>query len=71
MSYRVKSRTEQVVQARTDREVPDTLRDLYGRGLSQSEIAAALGVSRSTVIRWMRDFGIQTRDRRALAGTPE
>lgn len=72
MAYRIKSRREQMVSARNDgREVPDLLRDLYVlQGLSQEDVAERLGVHRATVVRWMTEFGIPTRDRRALAGTP-
>jgi hypothetical protein len=71
MEYRIKSRGEQVVSARNGgREVPDLLRELYVvQGLSQEEVAEKLGVHRSTVVGWMAEFGIPTRDRRALAGT--
>lgn len=63
----VKSREEQVVEARFDATVEDLLRILYVEdGLSQQEVADKLGVHRSTVIRWMRQHGIATRDRRAL-----
>lgn len=68
MDTRIKSRAEQVVQARHGREVPELIRELYvDQGLSQEEVAEQLGVHRSTLVHWMRDFGIQTRDRRALA----
>lgn len=69
MDYRIKSRREQVVSARNGgREVPDLLRELYvDEGLSQDEVALRLGVHRQTVVRWMEQFGIPTRDRRALA----
>ena len=69
MDYRVKSRQEQLVSARNGgREVSDLLRDLYEvQGLSQEEVALRLGVHRVTVVRWMAEFGIQTRDRRAIA----
>lgn len=70
MDYRIKSRREQMVSARNGgRDVPELLRDLYEtQGLSQEEVAARLGVHRATVVRWMAEFGIQTRDRRALTG---
>jgi DNA-binding XRE family transcriptional regulator len=68
MEDRVKSRAEQVVAIRTGRDVPEFLRELYvDQGLSQQEVAERLGVHRLTVVGWMRDFGIPTRDRRALA----
>jgi len=70
MEHRIKSRREQVVSARNGgREVPDLLRDLYeAQGLSQETVAERLGVHRATVVRWMAEFGIQTRDRRAVPG---
>jgi transposase len=69
MDYRIKSRREQVVSARNGgREVPDLIRELYvDEGLSQEDVAGRLGVHRATVVRWMAEFGIQTRDRRAIA----
>lgn len=57
-----------MVRARIGEEVPDAVRRLYSdEGLSQEEIADRLGVHRITVVNWMRDWGIPTRDRRALA----
>jgi DNA-binding XRE family transcriptional regulator len=71
MDYRIKSRREQMVSARNGgRDVPELIRELYERdGLSQEEVAERIGVHRATVVRWMEEFGIPTRDRRALAGT--
>jgi transposase len=71
MEDRIKSRAEQLVQARHGREVPELVRELYeDQGLSQDEVAKRLGVSRSAIVNWMRDWGIPTRDRRALASAP-
>jgi hypothetical protein len=67
MDDRIKSRTEQVVQARIGENVPDAIRRLYSEGLSQEDIAERLGVHRTSVVNWMREWGIPTRDRRALA----
>lgn len=69
MADRIKSRAEQVVSARNGgADVPDLIRDLYERqGLSQDDVARVLGVHRSTLVRWMRDWRIPTRDRRAVA----
>jgi len=65
----IKSREEQIVEARFDVSVPDLLRILYVEdGLSQQAIADKLGAHRSTVIRWMKQHGIATRDRRAING---
>jgi DNA-binding XRE family transcriptional regulator len=64
----VKSRQEQIVEARFDATIPELLRVLYTvDGLSQQAVADKLGVHRSTVVRWMRDHGVATRDRRAVA----
>lgn len=46
----------------------DVLTRLYvDEGLSQQQVAERLGISRDTVVRWMAEEGIPTRDRRALA----
>lgn len=45
------------------------LRDLYGQGLTQSEVAATLGVPRSTLARWEDRIGL--RMVRFLASTQE
>lgn len=56
-----KSRAEQRVEARFDATVPDLLRDLYvERGMSQEQVAQRLGVSRGTVVEWMRKHEIPT-----------
>lgn len=70
MEARIKGYREQAVSLRNGgREVPDLLRELYTeQGLSQEGVAVRLGVSRATVMRWMVEYGIPTRDRRALAG---
>lgn len=70
MDGRIKSRAEQVVQARHGREVPELVRELYGQGLSQDDVAEQIGVHRSTLVRWMRDWKIPTRDRRAVQSVP-
>jgi transcriptional regulator with XRE-family HTH domain len=63
-----KGRGEQIVEARFDVPVPELIRLFYVQdGLSQDQLAEKLGVSRGTVIDWMRKYGIPTRDRRALA----
>lgn len=67
MNDRIKSQTEQVVRSRIGEEVPDAIRRLYvDDGLSQEEIAERLGVHRTTVVNWMKDWRIPTRDRRAV-----
>lgn len=72
MPHRIKSRAEQEVQARNaNADVPTLVRELYEvRRLSQDEVARELGVHRSTLVRWMRDWRIPTRDRRAVASLP-
>ena len=51
----IKTREEQIVEARFDAPVPDLLRILYLEDrLTQVEVAAKLGVSRATVIRWLK-----------------
>jgi transposase len=60
-AFRPKSRTEQIVEARLGRPVADALREMYHeRGLSQQDIATELDVARSTVIDWMRRYGIES-----------
>jgi len=57
----LRSRQEQIVEARLGREIPDLLDDLYHRrGLTQEAIASQLGVSRMTVQRWMTKYAIPT-----------
>lgn len=68
LGHRIKSRTEQLVEQRHGAPVEALIRRLYvGEGLSQEQVADALGVGRKAVIRWMADFGIPTRDRRRVA----
>lgn len=68
MQDRIKSRTEQVVEQRTGRELPDLLRELYiEQRVTQEEIAEALGVHRVTVTKWLGQFGISREDRPAVA----
>lgn len=55
---------EMLVTARTGRDVPDLLRELYiERRHSQDEIALALGVTRGLVNKWLRTYGIRRADR--------
>lgn len=62
IEFRAKSQTEQIVEAREGRTIPEILRDLYHgeRRLNQDQIAEELKVSRSTVIGWMRKYDIPT-----------
>lgn len=52
----------QVAEHRIGEPVEPALRRLYVvEGKTQAEVAEALGVTRRTVIRWMQDFGIESR----------
>lgn len=63
----IKSYVEQVVRRRTGREVDEHLRELYiDRRFTDIEIAELLGVSRQTVTKWRRKYGIGRSDRRAM-----
>lgn len=61
-----KGYTEQRVEAEFGTDIAAVLRSLYGQGKSQQAIADQLGVQRTTVVRWMKRYGIATRDRRAV-----
>jgi DNA-binding transcriptional regulator LsrR (DeoR family) len=64
MNTRIKSRTEQVVERRTGRDLGELLRELYvDQRHTQEEIARALGVHRVTVNQWLASFGIDRDDR--------
>ena len=67
VNFSVKSRTEQLVEARLGRDLADVLRDLYHgpRRLTQEQIARELRVSRSTVVEWMQRYDIPTGYNRA------
>lgn len=68
--FRRKSYAEQAVEHRHGATVAELIDRYYVReGRSQQQVADLMGVSRDTVIRWMADRGIPTRDRRALAET--
>lgn len=57
-----------LVEMRLGAPVRDLLVRYYvEQGLSQTEVAGVFGVGRQTVVRWMIEEGIPTRDRRALA----
>lgn len=60
--------TARLIEAVHGRTLDSVLRDLYeDQQLSQEQVAAELGVSRWTVMRWMADYRIPTRDRRRVA----
>lgn len=61
-----KGYTEQRVEAEYGADIAAVLRDLYTQGKSQQAIADQLHVQRTTVVRWMKRYGIATRDRRAV-----
>lgn len=66
-TFRPKTREQQFVEARHGAPVEALLRRLYvTEGLTQQQVADTLGVSVRSVIRWMADLGIPTRDRRAV-----
>ena len=59
-----KNYAQELVRVRTQREIPDILRDLYvERRYSQQAIADALGVSRWQVNTWLATYGISRTDR--------
>ena len=65
--FRPKSRTEQLVERQHGAAVEVLLRRLYvAEGLTQEQVAGALGVGRITVLEWMRKYRIPTRDRRTV-----
>jgi len=58
-----RTHAQALVTLRTGKPVDKVLRDLYlERRLSQVEIAAELGITRSTVAMWLREFGIERPD---------
>jgi len=64
----LRSRQEQLIEHRFSEPMDALLRRLYvDEGLTQAQVAARLGTNVRSVIRWMAKYGIQTRDRRALA----
>lgn len=63
------SREEQLVERRHGAPVEVLLRRLYvERGMTQGQVAEALGVSVRSVVRWMAKYRIPSRDRRAVRG---
>lgn len=63
----IRTAEQQRVEHEHGAPIESLLRRLYvDEGLTQPQVAAVLGVSTRSVIRWMRDCGIPTRDRRAI-----
>jgi len=62
-----KSYAAEAVRMRTGQDLEPLLRTLYvSQRHSQREIAVALGVSRSLIREWLRDYGISREDRESL-----
>lgn len=62
-----KSHARALVETRLGAPVRDLLvRHYTDGGMTQAEIADLFGVGRQTVVRWMAEEGIPTRDRRAV-----
>lgn len=58
---------QELVALRMGRPIADVLRDLYVvRGLTQEQVAAEIGVTRMTAVRWLAEYGI-TRRSEAIA----
>jgi transposase len=61
-----KTTAQHLVQARTGRDLEEYLRELYvAKRWTDAEIAALLGVSRSTVRTWRGELGIERSERTA------
>lgn len=59
---------QKLVRERTGRDPEDLVRELYlDKRHSQREVATALGVERSTLAHWMREWGITRDDRSAVS----
>lgn len=59
---RLKSHVQQVIEHQIGEPIEAALERMYvERGMTQAQVASALGVSRQVVIKWMADFGIKTR----------
>lgn len=64
----IQSHARSLVETRLGSSIRELLERYYvEQGLSQQAVADAFGVGRQTVVRWMAEEGIPTRDRRALA----
>lgn len=59
---RPKSHTQQVIEAQIGEPIEVVLERLYvDRGMTQAQVASALGTTRQSIIKWLRDFGIESR----------
>ena len=62
----LRSYPQQIVEAKTGRDVAEYLRELFvDRRLTDDEIADLFGVSRHTILAWRRQFGIDRAHRKA------
>lgn len=62
MTRKQQNRThaQELVALRTGRPVADVLRDLYvDQRLTQEQVAAELGITRMTAVRWLAEYGIK------------
>lgn len=57
----IKTRQMQVIEHRLGRPIEDYIREQYAAGATQLEIANDLGLSFTTVSRWMAQLGIEAR----------
>jgi DNA-binding transcriptional regulator LsrR (DeoR family) len=57
----IRTAAQQRIEARFGKSIDQVIGEAYATGLTQDEIAAELGVSRSSVLRWMNRLGLETR----------
>lgn len=57
----IRTAAQQRIEARFGEPIEQTIRRLYADGMTQEGIADAIGASRASVIRWMRQYGLPTR----------
>jgi len=63
----IRTAEQQRVEHEHGASIEALLRRLYvDEGMTQPQVADLLGVSTRSVVRWMRDLGIPSRDRRAI-----
>jgi transcriptional regulator of aromatic amino acid metabolism len=61
------SHAQRLVRVTHGRSADEILRELYvEKRHSQEEIARSLGVTRTTVAAWLRDYGISRDDRKPV-----